>query len=568
MAGSLFIIAFLAGNIISITSATDVFTKTRLGNIIGIESQRNLVNGGQVRVDIFLGIPFAEAPLGKLRFKKPRPHRGWLGDLSATKRSPMCPQLRLEPPGHTNQGSMPPVMPPDPSKKSGEGNAPAGGNMGKLFGGDNSQSGGDISELFGGGSVPQRGDISQKVGGSNAQPGGGFSQIIGGGNAPPGPSSIGAPVWPGLPTSVSKNTTGSDIPKAPSILQTPTLTGPESEDCLYLNIFVPVQKGNTSLPVVVWIHEGEFVVGSSFNSGFDPASLAANTLSVVVTMSYRLNVFGFFVLDDGDYPGNLGLWDQIEAMKWVRNNIDSFGGDPGRVTIAGHSAGGMSVSMHVANPHTKGLFQQAISLSGVVSRLSTSKKLVKIASEALLMNTNCEQGKNQECLEKLSTSEIMTRVNYIYMADFSFGPVVDGVFLQSEPKDAFYSGNYNRVPYLIGMNSDEGLLNAMNVLMEHGEDITSQHLTTAAMDDVIKHLKSSRDIKEFTPAKTQALNTFFHRHYKLNGEDDIFVTLRKVIDTYSEVNFVEPILTYADLLSQKSENVSRCINQILREGDL
>ena len=137
--------------------------------------------------------------------------------------------------------------------------------------------------------------------------------------------------------------------------------GPEgSEDCLYLNIYSPV-SGGTRLPVMVWIHGGTFIAGTG--SSYDGSKLAAKGKLVVVTINYRLGPFGFLASRSLDSPGrpsgNYGLLDQQAALRWVKENIAAFGGDPNKVTVAGESAGAISIGLHLVSPAAAGLFERA-----------------------------------------------------------------------------------------------------------------------------------------------------------------------------------------------------------------
>ena len=156
---------------------------------------------------------------------------------------------------------------------------------------------------------------------------------------------------------------------APSCLQKPNLfqpPGPKSEDCLYLNVSTPTLRRDAMRPVLVWIHGGGFTQDGALN--YDGTKLAANGI-VVVTINYRLGALGFLAHPalasrPGGPAGNYGLMDQQEALRWVKHNVAHFGGDPGNVTIAGQSAGGLSVLAHLVSTGSRGLFQRAIVQSG------------------------------------------------------------------------------------------------------------------------------------------------------------------------------------------------------------
>ncbi|NXJ73188.1 SASB hydrolase, partial [Trogon melanurus] len=136
-----------------------------------------------------------------------------------------------------------------------------------------------------------------------------------------------------------------------------------SEDCLYLNVYTPIStEKQEKLPVFVWIHGGGLTFGDA--SSYDGSALAALDNVVVVAIQYRLGIIGYFSTGDKYARGNWGYLDQVAALQWIQENIIHFGGDPGSVTIAGESAGGVSVSALILSPLAKGLFHKAISESG------------------------------------------------------------------------------------------------------------------------------------------------------------------------------------------------------------
>lgn len=139
-----------------------------------------------------------------------------------------------------------------------------------------------------------------------------------------------------------------------------------SEDCLYLNVYTPDLKPSKPLPVMFWIHGGAYLSGSGNDEMFGPEFLVRQDV-ILVTINYRLEVLGFLCLDTEEVPGNAGMKDQVAALKWVNNNIASFGGDPKNITIFGESVGAASVSYHLVSPMTKGLFKRAICHSGVAT---------------------------------------------------------------------------------------------------------------------------------------------------------------------------------------------------------
>ncbi|XP_036604078.1 cocaine esterase-like [Trichosurus vulpecula] len=226
-----------------------------------------------------------------------------------------------------------------------------------------------------------------------------------------------------------------------------------SEDCLYLNIYVPVHtKEGARLPVMVWIHGGSLVSGGA--SIYEGSILSASQNVVVVNIQYRLGVLGFFSTGDEHAPGNWGYLDQVAALRWVQKNIAHFGGDPGRVTIVGESTGGTSVSSHVLSPMSKGLFHRAIMQSGV----ATLPGMVSSSSETI-MNvianlSACERHNSAsmvQCLRSKSEDEILAITKH-----FNVIPaVVDGQFLPKHPEELLAAGEFHHVPSIIGVNNHE-----------------------------------------------------------------------------------------------------------------
>ncbi|XP_078066572.1 uncharacterized protein ces2b [Mustelus asterias] len=228
------------------------------------------------------------------------------------------------------------------------------------------------------------------------------------------------------------------------------------EDCLYVNVHTPVRPNNTKtkLPVMVWIHGGGFQMGDSYM--YNGAPLAAYEDVVVVVIQYRLGILGFLSTGDEHLPGNLGMLDQVAALKWVQENIESFGGDPGSVTIFGESAGSMSVALHVVSPLSSGLFHKAISQSGsiVLGPLFSSDPKQMALMIANLAGCNTNQSKEiVDCLAKMSEEELMNMPKL--PKDVLLFPVVDGVFLPRNADLLFAANEINPVPYLLGITNHE-----------------------------------------------------------------------------------------------------------------
>ncbi|MEP6738149.1 MAG: carboxylesterase family protein, partial [Chryseolinea sp.] len=231
-----------------------------------------------------------------------------------------------------------------------------------------------------------------------------------------------------------------------------------SEDCLYLNVWTPAKRNVSGLPVLVYYFGGGFVAGDGSEPRYDGASMAKKGI-VVVTVNYRLNIFGFFahpeLSKEAPYKasGNYGLLDQLAALQWVQKNIAAFGGDPKRVTIAGESAGSIAVSSLMASPLSKNLIAGAIGESGAA--INPTLAPVPLAEAE---KTGFEFGKNAGYvtiaqLRSLSTKEVFDIYNE--SKRFGFPTVIDGYFLPKTLPQIFVSKEQAQVPLLLGWNSAE-----------------------------------------------------------------------------------------------------------------
>jgi para-nitrobenzyl esterase len=235
------------------------------------------------------------------------------------------------------------------------------------------------------------------------------------------------------------------------------VTEPRSEDCLFLNIWSPGADGKKR-PVMVWIHGGAFLFGSGSTPWYDGTAFAANGDVVVVTINYRLNVFGFLHLADlfgEDYAasGNCGILDQIAALRWVQENIEAFGGDPKQVTIFGESAGAASVGTLLAMPEAKGLFQRAILQSGSGALLLKSAAKATAMAEKILHQAGIRPGDRDRLLT--IPAEELLQAALSLGSQMSYGPVIDGKALPNHPIEALKEGAARDISMIIGVTKDE-----------------------------------------------------------------------------------------------------------------
>ncbi|XP_030780839.1 liver carboxylesterase 1 isoform X3 [Rhinopithecus roxellana] len=242
-----------------------------------------------------------------------------------------------------------------------------------------------------------------------------------------------------------------------------------SEDCLYLNIYTPADLTKKNrLPVMVWIHGGGLMVGAA--STYDGQVLAAHENVVVVTIQYRLGIWGFFSTGDEHSRGNWGHLDQLAALHWVQDNIARFGGNPGSVTIFGESAGGESVSVLVLSPLAKNLFHRAISESGVaLTAVLVKKDNVKPLAEQIAIVAGCQTTTSAvmvHCLRQKTEEELVETTLKMKFLSLDLhgdpreshpflGTVIDGVLLPKTPEELQAERKFNTVPYMVGFNKQE-----------------------------------------------------------------------------------------------------------------
>ena len=228
-------------------------------------------------------------------------------------------------------------------------------------------------------------------------------------------------------------------------------TGPLSEDCLYLNVYAPTLDRDGHRPVLVWIHGGGFTEDGARN--YDGSKLAADGI-VVVTINYRLGALGFLAHPalasrPGGTAGNYGLMDQLAALRWVKHNIARFGGDPHNVTIAGQSAGGVSVLDLLVSHSSRGLFQRAIVQSGAFALTQQPLAAGEAAGEAFAAKTGCPD-QTAECLRHLPVADLVNN-----FPGAAIPGVIDGKILTESTGTALAAGRFAHVPILNGINHNE-----------------------------------------------------------------------------------------------------------------
>jgi para-nitrobenzyl esterase len=253
---------------------------------------------------------------------------------------------------------------------------------------------------------------------------------------------------------------------------------PINEDCLYLNVWTAAKSSAEKRAVLVYIYGGGFGSGGAAVPIYDGEAMAKKGI-IFVVINYRVGIFGFFAHPEltkesgHNASGNYGLMDQLAALKWVKQNIAAFGGDPGNVTIAGQSAGSMSVNCLVASPLGKGLFQRAIAESGASflsgpfggTTLQAAEKNGIKAAQSLNATTIAE-------LRKIPATDLVGK--------FAGSPIIDGYVLPVSIAQIFASNKENSVPLLTGWNEDDAFVGKLKNAEEYKKQITDQYKDKAA----------------------------------------------------------------------------------------
>uniref|UniRef100_A0A3B3ZF34 Carboxylic ester hydrolase n=1 Tax=Periophthalmus magnuspinnatus TaxID=409849 RepID=A0A3B3ZF34_9GOBI len=326
-----------------------------------------------------------------------------------------------------------------------------------------------------------------------------------------------------------------------SLLQTNTFG---SEDCLYLNIWVPHgRKVSSDLPVMIWFYGGGFMLGGSMGPNFlnnylySGQEIANRGNVIVVSAAYRVGVLGFLSTGDSSIPGNYGLWDQQAAIAWVHRNIHSFGGDPNNITLFGESAGGASVNFQILSPHTRGLVRRAISQSGVALCPWAFKTNPRDVAVQVAEKVGCPTDHTMAaCLKTIDAGNLTMAAPTIKqdpgVMNLLLTPVVDGDFLPDHPSKLFH--NAAEVDYLLGVNNMDGH-------MFTSQDIPS--LGNKNKDTSIEDLQ--RLLRAYTREKgPAALDLAFAEYTSEWGPSPSRDTIKKTaVDIGTDYIFLVPIQT-------------------------
>ncbi|KAF8783539.1 acetylcholinesterase-like isoform X2 [Argiope bruennichi] len=326
-----------------------------------------------------------------------------------------------------------------------------------------------------------------------------------------------------------------------------------SEDCLYLNVWTPKERccdAKELLPVLVWIHGGAFVFGSTDIELYDGSIIATYGNVVLVSMNYRLGAFGFLNFGTKDAPGNMGLHDQRLALKWIKENIHFFGGDAKKTTIFGESAGAMSASAHMISPLSRNLFNRVILQSGAAyhPNLIEPPTLSKMKSKMLAQMANCTNGSDEvdsflltACLRKLEAMTLAQIEDGITSKSVMFfAPSYDNEFLPVSPIEAYESGDIALVNVLMGVNRDEGSLFLNFMLPDIFPSDKTPKITKTHLRPILSGL--------FQLLPEQTVNKIMNFYFQSLSEEDTEGIIKALSDSFGDYIFNCPSMYLAEKL--------------------
>jgi len=289
------------------------------------------------------------------------------------------------------------------------------------------------------------------------------------------------------------------------------------EDCLTLNVYThDVMADTKKRPVMVWIHGGSYTTGSGNgeNDIYGPNNLIDRDI-VLVSINYRLSVMGFLSTEDSVAPGNYGLLDQRCALRWVKENIAKFGGDPSSVTIFGQSSGAASVHGHILSPRSKGLFQRAIAQSGSMLCPWALLNYVGNYTKKLAAHMNCPTDNSSQLVQCLQSKDAMQLIQFqlesqvLAGSPVGFGPRIDverkKPFFPQHPADIIRSGSFNHVPFITGVNSNEAGFIVARMLSKEGDLEKFKNDPTPLMKYALGY--------EFDSSKTKLAQDVFENYF-------------------------------------------------------
>uniref|UniRef100_UPI00358FA608 neuroligin-4, X-linked-like isoform X2 n=1 Tax=Myxine glutinosa TaxID=7769 RepID=UPI00358FA608 len=320
----------------------------------------------------------------------------------------------------------------------------------------------------------------------------------------------------------------------------------QNEDCLYLNIYVPTEddlRDGGPKAVMVFIHGGSYMEGTG--NLLDGSVLASYGNVIVVTVNYRLGVLGFLSTGDQAAKGNYGLLDQIQALRWISENVGYFGGDPLRITVFGGGAGASCVNLLTLSHHSEGLFQRAITQSGTaLSSWAVNYQPAKYA-RLLAERVNCnflDTGAMVECLRSRSFSELVGHDVTLARYHIAFGPVIDGDVIPDDPQILMEQGEFLNYDVMLGVNQAEGFKFVERVVdSEDGVSAIDFDLAVANLVDNLYGYPESKD-------ELRATIRFMYTDWA--DRDNVETRRKTLVALFTDHQWVAPAVATADLHAQ------------------
>lgn len=327
-----------------------------------------------------------------------------------------------------------------------------------------------------------------------------------------------------------------------------------SEDCLFLNIYVPQQEpdSHTGHAVMFFIHGGGFTTGGSFLYRSEVLASVGNVIIVVI--NYRLGLLGFMNIGDERARGNFGLWDQRLALQWVNQNIQAFGGDKDRVTIFGESAGSMSVTFQMLYPANKGLFRSAIAESGTLTMPTLVKDDGIEIAKYFAVNMSCSTETIDEvfnCLMTANAEKIIKVIEDTTNAGMSAamkvgaGPTIDGEFIRMKPSELITRSKTESLPEVEFMRSIK-LINGMNgaegamFLLFHGDKLEEFELTREAMKTLQVPAIAGMEFGYMTAVPEAVKKMIEYEYTDWTNPDDPKALRLQMVKAYGDISFAVP----------------------------
>lgn len=345
---------------------------------------------------------------------------------------------------------------------------------------------------------------------------------------------------------------------------------PLSEDCLTVNLWVPSNRPNRLLPVLVWVYGGAYYSGSISLDLYDGAILAAKGEVILISVNYRVASFGFLFLDREDAPGNMGLIDQILAARWIKNNVRSFGGDPDSITFFGESAGAATISFMITSPQVEeGLFHRAILQSGAVTspwtlarhevaiyrslrlaenlgcikaslkyELNEQKQLVEVQDMRRYKDYDYKSDPNLvKCMQTVDALQLInSEPNNTRVIEFPFVPVVDGHYIPEEPFAMLSRHNFKHIPVLLGGNTNEAVYFLVYQLTELLKLNETMNVSRAKLEEVIRKHFEEDDL---------VLDAIVFKYLNWQDPEDTEKNLQIVDNVFGDQKFFCPMNDFA-----------------------